>query len=57
MVGAVEQNQQVDIGIRVQFATTVTADRDQRDIGVFTPVELIPGLLQGVIDEPGAILD
>ncbi|MNX81951.1 hypothetical protein D3C86_1136590 [compost metagenome] len=57
MVGTVQQDQQVDIGIRVQFATAVAADRDQRDVGVLAPAELLPGLLQDVIDEPGAILD
>jgi hypothetical protein len=57
MVGAVQQDQQINVGVRVQLATAVAADRDQRDVGVFAPVELIPGLLQDVIDEPGAILD
>ncbi|MCY1288707.1 hypothetical protein D9M70_377620 [compost metagenome] len=57
VVGAFQKDQQVDIGIRVQFATAVAADRDQRDVGVLAPAELLPGLLQDVIDEPGAILD
>jgi hypothetical protein len=57
MIGAVEQNQQIDIGKGVQLTTTVATDRDQGDVGVFAPVELLPGLLQDVIDEPGAILD
>ncbi|MNP09118.1 hypothetical protein D3C76_1012100 [compost metagenome] len=57
VVGTVEQDQQVDVGVGVQLATTVAADRDQRDVGVLTPVELLPGLLQEVIDEPGTVLD
>ncbi|MNE60054.1 hypothetical protein D3C80_1551780 [compost metagenome] len=57
MVGAVEQDQQVDVGVGVQFAAPVTAGGDQGNIGVFAPGELIPGLLQDVVDEPGAVLD
>ncbi|MNZ65315.1 hypothetical protein D3C78_835040 [compost metagenome] len=57
MVGAVEQDQQIDVGVGVQLAATVAADRDQRDVGVCAPVELLPGLLQDVVDEPGAVLD
>ena len=57
MIGAVQQNQQVDIGVGVQFTTAVAADRHQGDIGVLTPAELFPGLLQDVVDEPGAVLD
>ncbi len=57
MVGAVQQDQQVDVGIGVQLATPVAADRYQGDVGVFAPTELFPGLLQNVIDEPGAVLD
>lgn len=57
VVGAVQQDQQVDVGVGVQFAATVAADRHQGDVGVFAPVELVPGLLQDVIDEPGAVLD
>ena len=41
----------------MQFAPAIAADGHQGDIGVFAPVELLPGLLQDVIDEPGAILD
>jgi hypothetical protein len=57
VIGAVEQDQQIDIGIRVQLTATITADRDQRDVGVFTPVELLPSLLQDVVDEPGPVFD
>lgn len=57
MVGAVQQDQQVDIGVGVQFATAVAADGHQGDIGVLAPIKLLPGLLQDVIDEPGTILD
>jgi hypothetical protein len=57
VIGAVQQDQQIDVGIGVQFTTAITADRDQRDVGVLTPVELLPGLLQDVIDEPGAVFD
>lgn len=57
MIGAVEQDQQIDVGVGVQFAAPVAADRDQRDVGILAPVELLPGLLQDVIDEPGAVLD
>lgn len=57
MIGAVQQDQQVDVGVGVQLTATVAADGHQGDIGVFTPVELFPGLLQDVVDEPGAVLD
>lgn len=57
MIGAVQQDQQVDVGIRVQFAAPVAAHRHQGDVGVLAPVELLPGLLQDVVDEPGAVLD
>ena len=57
MIGLVQQDQQVDVGVGMQFAATVAADRHQGDIGVETPIELLPGLLQDVIDEPGAVLD
>ncbi len=57
MVGTVEQDQQINVGIGVQLATTVAAYRHQSDVGVFAPVELLPGLLQDVVDKPGAVLD
>ena len=57
MVGAVQQDQQIDIGIGMQFAAAVAADCQQGDVGVFAPVELLPGLLQDVVDEPGAVFD
>lgn len=57
LVFAVQQDQQVDIGIGVQLAAAVAADCQQGDVGVFVPVKLLPGLLQDVIDEPGAVLD
>lgn len=43
--------------VGVQLAAAVAADHHQGDIGVFAPTELFPGLLQDVIDEPGAVLD
>ena len=57
MLGAVEQDQQVDVRPRVQLATAVAADGHQGDAGLVAPVELVPGLLQDVVDEPGARLD
>src|SRR5471032_2390613 len=57
MIITVEQDQQIDIGVRVQLATAIAADRQQGDIGFFAPVELFPRLLQDVIDEPGPVLD
>ncbi|EKG33025.1 hypothetical protein Pav631_1474 [Pseudomonas avellanae BPIC 631] len=41
----------------MQLAAPVAADCQQGDVGVFTPFELIPGLLQDVVHEPGTILD
>ncbi|MNE57434.1 hypothetical protein D3C80_1523990 [compost metagenome] len=57
MIGAVEQDQQVDVGVGVQLAPAIAAGRYQSDIGFIAPVELVPGLLQDVVDEPGAVLD
>ncbi|MCY1439500.1 hypothetical protein D9M71_557360 [compost metagenome] len=57
MVGTVEQDQQVDVGVGVQLAPAIAAGRYQSDIGFIAPVELVPGLLQDVVDEPGAVLD
>src|SRR5690606_33728842 len=57
MVGAVEQDQQIDIGVGVQLATAVAADGQQGDVGVLAPVEALPGFLQYLVDEPGAVLD
>ncbi|MNE28757.1 hypothetical protein D3C80_1222130 [compost metagenome] len=57
VVGAVEQDQQVDVGIGVQFPPAIAANGHQGDIGVIAPVELVPGLLQDVVDQPGAVLD
>ncbi len=41
----------------MEFATAIAANRHQGDVGVFAPVELFPGLLQDVVDEPGTVLD
>ena len=57
MIGVVEQNQQVDVGVGVQFAAAITADGHQGDIGLVAPAELFPRLLQDIVDEPGAIFD
>jgi hypothetical protein len=57
MVGAVEQNQQVDVRVGVQFAATIAADRQQGDIGVIAPGQTVPGFTQDLIGEPGTILD
>ena len=43
--------------MRVQLAASVATHRDQGDAALVTPVELVPGLLQDVVDEPGAGLD
>src|SRR5690606_38507007 len=56
LVAFVQKNQQVDIGIGVQFAASVTAHRHQRDIGVFAPLEALPCGAQHLIDKPGPIL-
>ena len=57
MVRVVQQNQQVDVGVGMQLATPIAADRDQGDVGVFAPVEPVPGLVEDLVDEPGTILD
>lgn len=57
VLGGIEQDQQVDVGVGVQFAAAVAAHRHQGDAVRFAPVELVPGLLQDVVDEPGAVLD
>ncbi|KPW92123.1 hypothetical protein ALO79_200026 [Pseudomonas syringae pv. castaneae] len=57
VIGVVQQDQQVDVGIRVQFATPIATHCHQGDVGIQAPVELLPGLLQDVVDEPGTVLD
>ncbi len=57
VVVAVQQDQQIDVRVRVQLATAVATHCQQRDVGVFAPLELIPGLLQDVIDKPCPVLD
>ncbi|MCY1363900.1 hypothetical protein D9M69_506810 [compost metagenome] len=57
MVGAVEEDQQVDVGVGVQLAAPVAADRQQGDVGVLAPGEAGPGLAEDLVDEPGAVLD
>ncbi len=43
--------------MRVQFTTPVATHCDQGDTAVVAPVELVPGLLQDIVDEPGAGFD
>ncbi|MNN36130.1 hypothetical protein D3C81_1500110 [compost metagenome] len=57
LIFAIEQDQDVDVGVRVQLAAAVAADGDQGDIGIVAPVEALPGLLQDLVDEPGAVFD
>lgn len=57
VVVAVQQDQQVDVRVRMQLAAPVATHCQKRDVGVFTPFELIPGLLQDVIDKPCPVLD
>jgi len=57
VIGVVQQDQQIDVGVGVQLATAVAADGDQSNVGLVAPAELIPGLLQDVIDEPCTIFD
>ncbi len=57
LVLAVEEDQQVDVGVGVEFAAAVAAHGDQGDVGVVSPVEALPGLLQDLVDAPGAIFD
>ena len=57
VVGAVEQDQQVDVGEGVQFTTAIAADRQQGDIGVFAPGQALPGFTQDLVDKPGAVFD
>src|SRR5690606_38055738 len=52
-----QQNQQINIRIRMQFATTVAADRHEGDVGMLAPGEAVPGATQDLIDEPGAIFN
>ena len=54
---AAQQDQQVDVRVRVQLATAVAANGEQGDVGILAPGEAFPGFLQDLIDEPGAILD
>ncbi len=42
-VAVIEQDQQVDVGVGMQLAAAITAHRHQRDIGIFVPVEALPG--------------
>ena len=56
-VAVIEQDQQVDVGVGVQLAAAIASHRHQRDIGIFVPVEALPGGAQNLVDEPGAVLD
>ena len=57
MICVVQQDQQIDVGIRVQLAAAIAADGDQRDVGLSAPAELVPRLLQDVVDEPCTVFD
>lgn len=57
VLGSAQQNQQVDVRVRVQFTAPVAAHRNQGDAALVAPVELVPRLLQDIVDEPGAGLD
>ena len=54
---APQQDQQVDVRVRVQLAATVAADRQQRDAGVASAGQTRPGLLQNLIGNPGTFVD
>lgn len=49
VIGVVQQDQQIDVGVGVQLATAVAADGDQSNVSLVAPAELIPGLLQGIL--------
>ena len=51
-----EQDEQVDVRVRMQFATAIAAHREQGD-AIVRPTEATPGRDQHLVDEPGAILD
>ncbi|MCY1286403.1 hypothetical protein D9M70_353720 [compost metagenome] len=55
VVGTVQQDQQVDVGVGVQLAAAVAAHRQQGDVGVLAPAESFPGRPQDLVDEPGAV--
>src|SRR5690606_6814449 len=57
VVGAAQQDQQVDVGVGVQLAAAVAADRQQGDVCITAPVEALPGADQDLIDEPGTVFD
>ncbi|MNJ78605.1 hypothetical protein D3C77_764010 [compost metagenome] len=41
----------------MQLAPAIPPDCHQGNIGFIAPIELVPCLLQDVIDEPGAVFD
>src|SRR5690606_9843370 len=51
-----QQDQQVDVRMRIQFATTVTADRQQGNVGVRRTVKRRPGLTQYLVGQPGSLV-
>ncbi len=57
MLGSAQEDQQVDVRMRVQFTAPVATHRNQGDAAVVPPVELVPGLLQDIVDQPGTGLD
>ena len=53
---AVDEDQQIDVGVRMQLAATVSADGEQRDMlaGAFRPFDSVPEVLDELIEELGA---
>ena len=52
-----QQDQQVDIRVRVQFAAAIAADSHQADGRLVAPGEAIPGFAQDLVDAPGTVFD
>ena len=53
---AVDEDQQIDVGVRMQFAAPVAADGEQRELlaGAFRPVDPAPEVLDQLVEEFGA---
>jgi hypothetical protein len=53
---AVDQNQQIDVGVRVQLAATVAADGEQREMSrrAFRPLDPVPQVSDQLVEESGA---
>ena len=41
----------------MQFAAAISANGHEGDVGLIAPTELLPCLLQDVVDEPGTVFD